>query len=218
MQQRASGDGLDGLAQTHLIGQQRPLGERQVQHAFALIGEERNFGFLRGPFPALHLQLVLAPKLYALGRALPQFQPRTQFLRQPQVRRIPRRKVFERLNGFFDGPVVQPPAGVEPGLQCGRHWTVAVEQAQRVAGRVRHNVQPRGPVLGRCPEQAPEPALEVQQHRFDMFTGAQPVDPKINTVTRELTLAHLADFDRVGQPAAGLYTKVGEDGVAWVQV
>src|SRR5260370_7119841 len=85
------------------------------------MGEERNAGFLRGTLPALHLHLVLAPKLYALGRATPQFQPRTQFLRQPHVRRVARRKVFERPNGFFDGPVVQLPPRGEPPFHCSPH-------------------------------------------------------------------------------------------------
>ena len=75
VQQGAGGDGLDGLAQAHFVGQQRALGEGQVQHALALIGKERDLGLVRRPFAALHLQLVFAPELLAFGGAAPVFQP-----------------------------------------------------------------------------------------------------------------------------------------------
>ena len=60
MQQRAGGDGLDGFAEAHFVGEERALGEGEVQHAVALIGEERDLGFVRGPFAALHFEFVLA--------------------------------------------------------------------------------------------------------------------------------------------------------------
>ena len=60
VQQRAGGDGLDGLAQPHLVGQQRALGEGQVQHAFALVWVQRHQGFMRRPLAGMHLLLVLA--------------------------------------------------------------------------------------------------------------------------------------------------------------
>jgi hypothetical protein len=41
VQQGARGNRLDGLAQAHLVGEQRAAGKREVQHAFALIGIER---------------------------------------------------------------------------------------------------------------------------------------------------------------------------------
>ena len=40
-QQLAGRDGLDGLAEAHLVGEQRALAERQMQHALALVGQQR---------------------------------------------------------------------------------------------------------------------------------------------------------------------------------
>ena len=37
------------------VPEQRAFGKGQVQHALALVGKERNFGFVHGPFAALHL-------------------------------------------------------------------------------------------------------------------------------------------------------------------
>ena len=93
VQQRAGGDGLDGLAQAHFIGQQRAFGEGEVQHALALIRKERDLGFVRRPFAALHLQLVIAPELLAFGGAAPAFQPRAEFLREAQSGQPRRRQV-----------------------------------------------------------------------------------------------------------------------------
>ena len=71
VQQRAGGDGLDRLAEAHLVGEQGAFGECQVQHAFALIGKERHLGFVRRPFAALHFQFVFAPQLFAFVDAPP---------------------------------------------------------------------------------------------------------------------------------------------------
>ena len=40
-QELARGDGLDGLAEAHLVGEQRAFAEGEMQHAFALIGQQR---------------------------------------------------------------------------------------------------------------------------------------------------------------------------------
>ena len=93
-QQRAGGDGLDGLPQPHFISQQRPFGERQVQHALALIRKQRNFRLVDRPFAVLYLEFVFVPKLLALRYSMPALQPQPKFLRQPQFRHFVRPKLL----------------------------------------------------------------------------------------------------------------------------
>ena len=80
MQQRTRGNGLDRFAEAHFVSQQRAFSEGQMQHAFALIWKERDFGFMRGPFAPLHAQLVVATQFFAFLSSLPCFQPRANFL------------------------------------------------------------------------------------------------------------------------------------------
>ena len=61
-------------------------------------------------------------------------------------------------------------------------------------------------------------ACKLQQHRLDVLAGAQAVDAEIHAIAGELPLAHVADFHRVGQAAAGPDAEVGEDRVARVGV
>jgi hypothetical protein len=63
-----------------------------------------------------------------------------------------------------------------------------------------------------------ESGLELKENGLDVLARAQPIDPKINAVARELPLPQVADFDRICQTAAGLNTKVGEDRMSRVGV
>ena len=86
VEQGAGGDGLDGFAQTHFVGQQAAFGKGEVKHAFALVGKEGHGGFLYGPFAALHLEFVFAAQLPAFDGVAALFEPRLDFLRQADLR------------------------------------------------------------------------------------------------------------------------------------
>ena len=114
--------------------------------------------------------------------------------------------------------LAKSPARIEPGLQDPRHRAIAVEQTDRVVVRVGHHIQPRRAVLLRRTEQALEARLQMQQHRFDVFAGAQAVDAEIHAVAGELPLPQIAHFHRVRQPTARLDAEIGEDRVTRVGV
>ena len=84
-QQRAGGHRLDGLAEAHLVGQQRALGASEVQHPLALIRKQRQKRFLRGPRAGLDVVLVGAAQGERLGLAPAAFQPHADFLRDAQL-------------------------------------------------------------------------------------------------------------------------------------
>ena len=129
MQQRARGDGLNGLAQAHFVRQQRAFGEGQVQHAFALIREQRHRGLVRGPFAALHAQFVIAPQFFAFLRAAHRFQPRRDFLRDAQFGQV-LPQPLQRRHDILRRTVFQHAACVEPSVDGFGQRTIAIEQSQ----------------------------------------------------------------------------------------
>ena len=218
MQQCASGDGLNRFAQSHLVRQQRAFREGQVQHAFALVGKERHLGFVRRPFAALHVELVVAPELFALRIAAPRFQPRRHLLRNPQFRHIRLNNPVQSFHGVFDAAVEEDAIVPEPFPQGLWQRTIPMEQPQRAQCRIGKDIQPRGALPGRGPEQPLEPPIQIQQHRFDVLARAEPVDPKIHAVARELRFPQITDLDGISQAAAGFDAKVREYWVTGIAI
>jgi hypothetical protein len=140
------------------------------------------------------------------------------FLRQSQRGHGAGGKLLERLDGFLGQSLAQSAVPIEPGPQGGGEAALGVEQPDRVGNRVGHQVKPRRPVRFRRPEQPFEARLKVQQYGFDVFAGAKTVDAEIYTVASELPPAHVADFDRVSEAAAGADAEVGEDRMTRVGV
>src|ERR1035438_810396 len=218
MEQGTGGDGLDGLAQTHLIGQQRAFREGEVQHALTLVRKEGDFGFVRGPFAALHFQFVVAPELFAFHGMAPAIEPGREFLRQTQCGHRAGDKLLQRLNGFFGRTFVESAVWMEPGSQGGGEAVIGVGQPDRVAGGIGQQIEARRPVGFRSPEQPFEARLKLQQQGLNLFEGAEAIDAEINAIAGELPPAHIADFDGVGQAAARPDAEVGEDRMSRVGV
>jgi hypothetical protein len=63
-----------------------------------------------------------------------------------------------------------------------------------------------------------EAGLELQEDGLDVLAGAQAVDAEVHAIAGEVAGAEVADFDGVGEAAAGLDAEIGEDGVAGVGV
>ena len=84
VQERAGCDGLDGFPKAHLVGEERPLLEGQMQHAFSLIGKKRAVRDM------LRMRAVRHPGLVGAAAEDPVllkgagFQPWLDVLRNPQ--------------------------------------------------------------------------------------------------------------------------------------
>jgi hypothetical protein len=81
MEKGAGGNGLNGFAQPHFVGQEGPLAKGKVEHAFALVGKERGKGDVLGMATLVHASLIVAPQQDAFFGAPAGFQPRSDFLR-----------------------------------------------------------------------------------------------------------------------------------------
>ena len=152
VEQRARGDGLDGFAQAHFVGQQRALGESEMQHALALVGKERHAGFVRRPFAALHFQFIFAAQFLAFGATPALFEPRANFLREPQFRQVCRAQ-------FFQVPPTRHPLARRSSVRhqqtiphrCRQPRQSALD-AQRVRRGIRHDIHARRTVPDRLRE------------------------------------------------------------------
>src|SRR5262249_7485145 len=103
----AGGDGLRGLAEPHLVGQERAFVEGQMRRALTLIGEKRQFDDIEtvtapvtGPVGPGHE--ILAG---LLARGEPPFavDPRAEMTRDPDDRRSLGRGVEKARNGLEVG-------------------------------------------------------------------------------------------------------------------
>ena len=191
-------DRLDRLAEAHLIGEERALREGEVEHALALVGEERHLHLLRGPFAALHLLLVLASQLDPFAFAAARLEPGDDLLRHAHCSgEFPR----DRLEGLFRGEI-DTAVGAEQTTQTGgRPIGIALDpQSSRLA--VRHHVDSRRAGAQRGPPVARMDRLEVRQDRFDVLACAEAVDAEIDAAAGELPRRDIADLHRVVEPAS----------------
>ena len=70
VEEGAGGDGLDGFAEAHFIGEQGALAEREVEHSLALVGVERVEGDVLRVAAGDDSGLVIAAEGDAFGGAL----------------------------------------------------------------------------------------------------------------------------------------------------
>ena len=112
-QQGAGGDGLRGLAEPHVVGKQRPFAEREVQHAFGLVRQERTLEqAVQRPAAGLQIRLETGAGALPSHRRLPGFQPVFQAAGNAEAilagtRRVPERP--ERPGRAAAQVPVQPP-------------------------------------------------------------------------------------------------------------
>jgi len=60
--------------------------------------------------------------------------------------------------------------------------------------------------------------LQVQEHGFGVFAGAEFVDLKVNGRGVKLPLGQIADFHKIGHPASRANFEVRKDGMPRIQV
>ena len=67
MEQGAGGDGLDGFAQTHFVGEKGSLLEGKVEHAFALIRIQGAEGYVFGMVSCDNPGFIIAATGFSLA-------------------------------------------------------------------------------------------------------------------------------------------------------
>ena len=80
VEQGAGGDGLGGLAEAHFVGEEGAFAEGEVEHPFALVGEEREQRLVGGVAANGDASLVIAAAVAALAFAAAGVEPRRNLL------------------------------------------------------------------------------------------------------------------------------------------
>ena len=113
LQESAGCDGLYGLPEPHLVGQEGPFFEGEVQHPFALVRVKRRQSFLRRPFPGLDFLFIFPEQDFALLDLLSCLEPGGDLLGDAEVGNMGLTDLFQNLLGFCapePAMVVEEPA------------------------------------------------------------------------------------------------------------
>ncbi len=199
VQKRASGDCLDRLAQAHLVGQQGAFGEREMQHAFALVGKQRHQRLMRRPLAGLHAGLIFASERKSLGGATPALQPGLDFQRQTHV---VRGASAQALDEFLGRDGLEPAGVIEQRAQRWRQQPDIAFDHEGGAIRGGRDVDER-----RTGDRTQLPctlprALRARKHGLDVLARAKAVDAEIRAgARRHRGVSKFAKLHRVRLPA-----------------
>ena len=58
----------------------------------------------------------------------------------------------------------------------------------------------------------------MQKQRFDMFAGAQPIDPEIRASARKLAVDEIADLGLIRHPAGRMDFEIRKNGLGGIQI
>ena len=141
VKQCARGDRLDGLAEAHLVGQQSALVKCKVQHAFALVGEQRAARHVLRMAAIRNAGFVFAAAENPVEFPGPGLEPGRYILRNPQGPTVGGPDLLKQICGI-DTFQLQPVA-VEVRAETGRQLRRVAFDAQAASGRVGNDVHAR---------------------------------------------------------------------------
>jgi hypothetical protein len=118
VQQGAGGDGLDGFAQAHFVGEKGPFGESEVQHALTLVGKQRHRGLAQGMQARLDFLFVVTAQPQPFRGPPAAVEPRRDILGEPQARNRIEGEISDQPRRA--GGIAQQPLRIEGGAQSGR--------------------------------------------------------------------------------------------------
>jgi hypothetical protein len=215
VQEGAGGDGLDGFAEAHLVGEEGAFGEGEVEHALALVGEKWILGDVFGVAAVDDAGFVVAAEEAAFAGAAAGFEPGGDFLGYAEVGRG---VAGDGGEGVVGGDVgVEEAGGIEEDAEAGGEAVVVALDAEGAGGGVGDEVDARRAGGAGGEEGGFFAAGEVEEDGLDVFAGAESVDAEVGAGAGEMPGGEVADFDVVGEAAGGVDGEVGEDGVGGVR-
>ena len=200
------GDGLDGLAEAHFIGEEGSLSEGKVEHAFALVGKERMECDVLGMAAVADTDLVVAAGEDAITLAGAVGEPGPRILRDAQ----PMGGVFEEL--FVEGFGIEvgdlEPFGIKEAADAGGELVEIALDPESVGFGVGDKVYAWGREALRGGECGALAAGKLEKEGFDVLAGAKAIDTEIRAGAGKLRGGDVADFGAIGHPAGGMNCEV----------
>ena len=219
-QQLAGRDRLHGLAEAHLVGEQRALAEGQVQHALALIGQQRMTHEVETRPARLDLGYERGPRLFARAQTALPIEPWTEVTRDPDQSTQLRRGAVPSGEKRSDPIRI----GVERSIGCEERRDPLARRLQACAGGC-------GPGDGRARRIAPVKKqldartarssssakrlrvapLQGESNAFDVLAGPEAVDPMVDAAAGVRQPVEAADLDVIRAAAPGPHAERAED-------
>ncbi len=179
---------LDGLAETHVVGQQRALAEREVQHAVALIGQQLMAEDVDRLLTGGDLGLEPRPRLDARGTPARLGEPRFETLRHADlpvrhrcgVRDRMQQRLDPRGRDFREAAVGREERREDCG-GLGDHGPVGRPQQprDRLAGAGQEQFDPRRAEALGSGKRAHAALPQSRQNTLDVLAGAKAVNPMV---------------------------------------
>jgi hypothetical protein len=138
VEQCARSDRLNGFSEAHLVSEKSALVECKVQHAFALIGEERTARDLFRMAAIRNAGFVFAAAEDPVALARPGLEPRRHILGNPQGLAAGGPDLLDQLCGIQAFQL--KPVAIETCAQAGRKLRCVALDAQAASGGVRNDV------------------------------------------------------------------------------
>jgi hypothetical protein len=217
MEEGASGDRLNGFPQAHLIGEEGALGEREVEHPFALVREEWQECLMCGMAAGGDTGFVIAAADDSVVRDRARGEPRGGVERDAELREAGRSEFGDEAGGIELGKLKA--REIEASAEAAWKLVEIAFDAETTSGVVGHEVDARGGLTtAGGVEFVAMPTGQVLHNGFDMLAGAEAVDAKIGAGTSCLTAGDIANLDTVIEPAGRVYLEVRKDGMCRCEV
>jgi hypothetical protein len=213
----AGGDGLDGFAEAHLVGEQRAFGEGEVQHAFALIGEERQERLVRRVAAGGDGALVIAAAEDAVEGDLAGREPGGGVEGNAKMREGGCGEFAGEIGGIEVGELEA--IGREACAEARRKLVEIALDPEAAGHAIGHKVDARrGRAAAGRAELGAVRASAVQEDGFDVLAGAEAVDAKVGACAGELTVDEVTELDAIVEAAGRMDFEIGEDCMRGVEV
>ncbi len=215
-QKLASGDRLDGLAEAHLVGQQRPFSECKMQHAFALIGQQGVAQQIETRRAGLDLGEESRARL--LARALPAqpVEPRREVARHPNPAadvggcNAPRGNKRLNLVWITSKGAIRFNELSEPAAHRVRMAAVAPgpHQCRRCgAATIQKDLDTRIAPGSGLTERLGVALAQRHEHALDMLASSEAIGAMIDTAAGVAEAVEVADFNLVEAAAPRLHAE-----------
>ncbi|MFT4247148.1 MAG: hypothetical protein QM581_03790 [Pseudomonas sp.] len=218
------GDRLDGLAQAHVVADQRAPGSHREQRALGLVGVERHFDQPGQRRAGRALRERLGQHGAAAFGIVHAGQVIARRVVDAQCMAVPAADVGETLQRRSVPGIEQPTIGSVIGRRREQPARLRQHRVRRLAAQLQAQAA-RMPrlhphfAIGR-PESLPERrlgaalAFQPRQHEFHVLAGAQLVGAEVRAVALVLARRQAADQHAVG--AAGVRVAHAELGEQWL--
>lgn len=210
MQQGTRSHGLDRLAETHLIGQKRPLAKGEMQHALALIRIKRMQRDMLRMTALDDARLVVTAQAAALLGTMACLKKGFHILRDANFGRS--EDLWQHLIRVGD----EEACVIKQRTQGSRQALEVAFDAQALA--IRHEMEMRRGARLRELVVCLVPTFQPDERGLNVLAGAESGGAEVRAGARERSCRDIAHLDLIRHAAGRLDCEGGEDRMLWLEI